>query len=81
MTRIFALSLATLLSFTAAAHCQSIKSVSSNEHGTLTTEVKRTGNVVTATSRFVPNKPSTYQPMGGSGYKPTGDGGYKPMGR
>ena len=81
MTRLCALSIAALLSLTGAAQSQSIKSVSSNERGTLTTEVKRTGDVITATARFVPNKAPSYQPLGSSGYKPTGGDGYKPMGR
>jgi hypothetical protein len=81
MTKLCAFSIAALLSLTCAAQSQSIKSVSSNERGTFTTEVKRTGDVVTATTRFVPNKGPSYQPMGTSGYKPTGGDGYKPMGR
>ena len=80
MTKLCALSIVALLGLTGAAQSQSIKSVSTNEHGTVTTEVKRTGDVITATSRFVPNKGPSYQPMG-STYKPSGTDGYKPMGR
>ena len=80
MTKLCALSVVALLGLTGAAQSQSIKSVSSNERATITTEIKRTGDVITATSRFVPNKGPSYQPMG-SGYKPTGGDGYKPMGR
>jgi hypothetical protein len=81
MTKLAALSLAAMLVATTAAQSQSIKTVTTTgPRGTATTEIKRDGNAIVATTRFVPAKPG-YQPMGGSGYKPTGDSGYKPMGR
>ena len=79
MTKLAALSLLAILAATAAAQSQAIKTITTTtSRGTATTEIKREGNTVIATTRFMPSKPG-YQPMGGSAYKPTGD--YKPMGR
>jgi hypothetical protein len=91
MKAIRVLSVVGVLCLCSSAQAASVISVSNDggrtfttetSRGTATTEIARSGNNITATTKFTPK--GSYQPMGsgGSSYQPMGgSGGYKPMGR